>query len=146
MAPYHKPPNCVKWCTQDFWIGDVTFFLYHKTIYDHVMKESCDFVRGCSISSAIKLSILVGMNLVEIKVIVQCDRCVWWPFPISHNLVTGSGARPWRIRNKTFLFVTWPNVTKSLNYLTLNFVAPYYKIASCEVWWPQVSYFVFHAT
>ena len=129
------------------WIGDITFFLYHETIYDHVMKELCDFVRRSSISSAINLSILVEISHVEIKVNVQCDCCVWWPFPISHNLVKGSGARPCRIRNKTFLFVTWPNVIKSLKvHLTLNFVAPYYKIASCDVWWPQVSYFLFHAT
>ena len=70
------------------------------------MKESCDFVRGCSISSAINLSILVGMSLLEIKVIVQCDHCVWWPPPVSHHLAKGSRAKPCRIRNKTFLFVS----------------------------------------
>ena len=32
-----------------FEIGDITFFIYHETAYNHVIKESCYFVHGRSI-------------------------------------------------------------------------------------------------
>ena len=30
--------------------GDIMFFICHETTYDHVIKESCDFVRGDPLS------------------------------------------------------------------------------------------------
>ena len=47
---------------------DITFFICHGTAYDHVIKESCDFVRGGLISYATTLLSLVAMSLVEIEI------------------------------------------------------------------------------
>ena len=43
-------------------IRDKTFFIYHETTYNHVIKESCVFVYGGSVPKAITLSSLVVMN------------------------------------------------------------------------------------
>ena len=29
-----------------FRIGDITFFIFHEAIYNHLIKISCDFVHG----------------------------------------------------------------------------------------------------
>ena len=48
-------------------IEDITFLIYHETKYSHMIKELCNFVRGMAVSEAITLSILVSMDLREIK-------------------------------------------------------------------------------
>ena len=46
IIPYHVKVGVHKTCG----IEDITFFIYHETTYDHVVKESYDFVSGDSIS------------------------------------------------------------------------------------------------
>ena len=45
-------------------IGDIVFFICHETLYNQVVKESCDFVHGGPIP-AIILSSLVDMSHEE---------------------------------------------------------------------------------
>ena len=46
----------------------VAFFIFHETAYNHVIKESCDFVQGDSSPWIIILSILVVMSYVKTEI------------------------------------------------------------------------------
>ena len=64
-----------------FGIKDITSFIYHKTIYNHVIKESCYFVHGNPIPWAINLPSLIVMSPVKIEMklcYLSRDNCVIW--------------------------------------------------------------------
>ena len=63
--PHFRSHHLVKFGVhRTFEIGDKTLICL-ETTYDHVIKESCEFVHGVPISQVITLSSLVVMRLVE---------------------------------------------------------------------------------
>ena len=65
----------------------------------------------------------------------------WWHLIMSHHPVKFNGHRPHRSRNITF-FLSHETSHDHVIERTFNFVvlAPYPKLPSCQVWWPQVSW------
>ena len=96
-------------------IGVTTFFIWHETMYNHVIKELCNFVHGGPIPLAITLSSLVVMR--HVKTVIYIFLFITWllcyvtivggdPFSKAITISSLVDIASWKLKYNVFLFVT----------------------------------------